>query len=250
MTNDENSRPMGLRDEAADWFAIMRGPEAEARQAEFNAWLARGALHRTAFNSIANTYSVGKGLKPPPESEDGPQSPDLGSSQESEDAPKPSDTKPPSPGSRRRRIVAGGLVVALIGGTVALLPQLVGPERGDRPVAQIEPARSAPAQLSTQIGEIRSFSLADGSSVTLDSDSLVLVTITPVRRDLQLVRGRARFTVAHDLRPFVVAVVGGTVTARGGPRPTGRARARRRGALPAGRQAPGIYRISALKFSS
>lgn len=42
-----------LREEAADWFAIMRNPEeADVRRKEFEAWLARGALHRVASVNV------------------------------------------------------------------------------------------------------------------------------------------------------------------------------------------------------
>lgn len=52
-----------LRDEAAEWFAVMRGPDAEVRRAEFEAWLERQAIHREAYNRIAETFSLGKALK-------------------------------------------------------------------------------------------------------------------------------------------------------------------------------------------
>lgn len=201
MTNDKDSTPLGLRDEAADWFAIMRGPEAEARRAEFDAWLA-GALHRSAYNRIAETFSIGKGLK---------------TSLEGQDVPRSVEADAPYSTNIRRRNFWLGLVVASVTGAVIAVPHLVAPDRTDHQLAQVEPNKSpsAPAQFATRIGEIRTYSLADGSSVTLDSDSLILVSIAAARRDLQLIRGRARFAVAHDKRPFVVAVAGGTVTARG-----------------------------------
>ncbi|AOH85633.1 hypothetical protein AWL63_18500 [Sphingomonas panacis] len=201
MTAGKDEIPQGgqLRDEAANWFAIMRGPEADDRRAEFEAWLARGALHRTAYNRIAETFSLGKGLKQP--SEDG-------------DAVRESDRDPPSKGGRR--LAARGLAVALIAGAAVLGSHFLRPVPSEQQVSDVQAgARPSPGQLATRIGEIKSFPLADGSTVTLDSDSLVLVSISGIRRDLHLTRGRARFTVAHDARPFVVAVVGGTVTARG-----------------------------------
>ncbi|MBO9375569.1 DUF4880 domain-containing protein [Sphingomonas histidinilytica] len=204
MTTDEDLPPLGgqLRDEAADWFATMRGPEADARRAEFEAWLARGALHRTAYNRIAETFSLGKGLKDPLEAQ--VREPEA-------------DAESPSSGTTRRQLAAGGVVAALIAGTAVLGTHIFLPDRGNHQLAQTQPREPAPAttQLATRIGEIKSFRLADGSMVALDSDGLVVVSITHSRRDLHLVRGRARFTVAHDPRPFVVAVAGGTVTARG-----------------------------------
>ena len=203
MTTGKDEIPAGgqLRDEAANWFSIMRGPEADERRAEFEAWLALGALHRTAYNRIAETFSLGKGLKPPSGDQDGEQE---------------TDAVPPPKGSRGRRLAAGGLAVALIAGAAALGGHFLRVDPSEQRTAAVE-ARASPSsgQLATSIGEIRSFPLADGSTVTLDSDSLVVVSISGTRRDLHLVRGRARFMVAHDARPFVVAVAGGTVTARG-----------------------------------
>jgi transmembrane sensor len=47
--------------------------------------------------------------------------------------------------------------------------------------------------------------LADGSRVTLNTDSTIEVTLLKARRDVRLVRGEALFEVTHDpARPFVV----------------------------------------------
>ena len=51
-----------LLQEAAAWFARMRGPDAEASRDEFEAWLARGALHRRAYNRAAEIFAMGKVL--------------------------------------------------------------------------------------------------------------------------------------------------------------------------------------------
>ena len=72
------------------------------------------------------------------------------------------------------------------------------------------------AQLASRIGQIRQVKLADGSIVTLDTDSVVFIALSKRERRIALQRGRARFDVAHDAaRPFVVMAGGGSVTARG-----------------------------------
>jgi transmembrane sensor len=74
----------------------------------------------------------------------------------------------------------------------------------------------APAQLASDVGEIRTLKLVDGSVVTLDTDSAVRLAFRPKERRIFLTRGRARFQVAHDPdRPFVVFAGTGTVVARG-----------------------------------
>jgi transmembrane sensor len=69
---------------------------------------------------------------------------------------------------------------------------------------------------STRVGEIRTLKLADGTTVTLDTDSAIDVRMFGDARVVRLTRGRARFDVAHDAsRPFRVEAAGRTVTARG-----------------------------------
>ena len=68
----------------------------------------------------------------------------------------------------------------------------------------------------TAVGEHRVISLADGSLIHLNTDSLILVDFSDTRRDIHLVRGEAHFEVAHDeLRPFIVKAGDNTVTAVG-----------------------------------
>jgi transmembrane sensor len=77
-------------------------------------------------------------------------------------------------------------------------------------------AAVAPAHYATNIGERATLTLADNSTLTLDSGSRIDVTMAKHRRDIRLVRGEAYFAVAHDAsRPFVVSVGDETVTALG-----------------------------------
>src|SRR3546814_1494012 len=71
------------------------------------------------------------------------------------------------------------------------------------------------SQLQSKLGEIREVQLPDGSRVTLDTDRLVLTKFDRDMRDVRLVRGRARFNVEKDNRPFVVAAGTGTIPALG-----------------------------------
>lgn len=197
--NDTPKRPGNLRDEASEWFAIMRGPEADARREEFEAWLARGALHRSAYNRIAETFSIGKGLKEP--------------------APDDADTLAPSSTIRKAgKLKMAGLALALVGAVTALYLSVVSPgtlnQHGPE-IANSGAAGENSNQLQSKLGEIREVQLSDGSRVTLDTDSLVLTRFDRTQRDVRLVRGRARFNVEKDKRPFVVAAGNGTVTALG-----------------------------------
>ncbi|SOF01372.1 FecR family protein [Burkholderia sp. OK233] len=72
------------------------------------------------------------------------------------------------------------------------------------------------ADASSGIGEVRTVGLADGSSVVLDAQSAIAVDLTPVARNIRLLRGRALFEVAHDpARPFVVRTDNAEATALG-----------------------------------
>jgi transmembrane sensor len=58
--------------------------------------------------------------------------------------------------------------------------------------------------------------LADGSSVSLDASSAVLVRYSAAQRTLQLLRGRAKFQVAKDARrPFLVRAADREIVATG-----------------------------------
>ncbi|MDQ1092149.1 transmembrane sensor [Xanthomonas sacchari] len=68
----------------------------------------------------------------------------------------------------------------------------------------------------TRVGEIRTLRLADGSVVTLDTDSAIAVELRPGLRTVRLLRGEAAFQVTHDpRRPFVVDSRGGSARVLG-----------------------------------
>lgn len=66
--------------------------------------------------------------------------------------------------------------------------------------------------LTTRIGELRTASLPDGSHVTLDTQSAIRGRFDSTRRQVRLLRGRARFDVAREPRPFVIATGSGSVS--------------------------------------
>jgi transmembrane sensor len=69
---------------------------------------------------------------------------------------------------------------------------------------------------TTPIGGIETVPLADGSQVTLNTDTSLRVTLTPKERRIQLERGEAFFQVAKDKkRPFIVSVADKRVIAVG-----------------------------------
>lgn len=178
--------------QAAHWFARMRAPDAEASREAFEAWLAEAPEHRSAYSRAAEIFAMGKLLAEPV-------------------APAAA-----APAPRRRKVPVAALTLIAagalgIGGWALWHPTAVSPDRREAGAATTIDART----IATVAGETRVVRLADGSTVHLASDTSVLVDIAAGRRDLKLLRGKARFEVAHEQRPFVVRAGGGSVTARG-----------------------------------
>jgi len=77
-------------------------------------------------------------------------------------------------------------------------------------------AAAGPRVYATRVGEQRTFSLEDGSLVTLDTNSRLTARLGKTQRRLELARGQALFQVAHDAaRPFTVTAGRTSVTALG-----------------------------------
>lgn len=181
-----------LERDAARWFARLRGEDAAADRAAFEAWLAEDPAHRRAYNRAAEIFALGKLIA-------------------DEEAPAP----PPSPRSRARRLVPALAALALLtlaaAGWMALKSSAPGGTAPD-----IAPDASGQAALlATAADETRTVRLADGSTVELAGDTRLQVRFDAARRGLELLGGQARFAVAHEVRPFVVRAGGGRVTARG-----------------------------------
>jgi transmembrane sensor len=70
--------------------------------------------------------------------------------------------------------------------------------------------------LRTGVGERATASLEDGSTVVLNTNSILEINYSRLRRDVRLVAGQVLFRVAHDTaRPFVVAAANHEVVAVG-----------------------------------
>lgn len=189
----DDSRPAGdeeaLASAASHWFARMRGPDADDERQAFEAWLAERPEHRRAYAHAAEIFAMGKLLAEP---------------READAAPEP----------RRNGLLVAALAVAAAAALVfagwTRSHELNLPEREVVVAATIE-ARD----FVTVAGEARTIRLADGSTVHLSPGTELSTEIGNRERRLTLMRGTARFEVAHEGRPFVVYAGGGTVTARG-----------------------------------
>lgn len=177
-----------VRDEALAWFARMRGPDAGALEAEFSAWLDHDLDRRIAYAEVERTFDRAAILK---------QSLRYGTNLPT------SAVAPPQ------------LRPALAFASVALLAAGLTWYYHARPAGRVD-AWTNPARLATQKGEIRTFRLIDGSSLTLDTHSNVQVEQAQGERHLRLLTGRARITVKPGGKPFLVDAGAGRLSAHGG----------------------------------
>src|SRR5882762_3576489 len=194
---------------ASRWFARRQSAAwTDADQATFAAWLEEHPAHRIAYirldaawSHAARLKALGASVPPgviPPRGSWGDTRFSSGASAEtSETHPAPAITDgdlSPSPRERRRRVrflaMAASAALALFGGLYVYSTGLFSGTR-----------------YSTRIGAMDTVPLADGSHVTLNTDSRIRVALEAKERRVDLDRGEAFFDVAKDpARPFVVQV--------------------------------------------
>jgi transmembrane sensor len=106
-----------------------------------------------------------------------------------------------APVSRRQGWIAGALAAPLLLLALSFAPGWWATLRAD--------ARTA-------VGEVREFTLDDGSRAVLDSDSAIAIDYSAGARSIRVLRGAAWFEVRPDAaRPFRVSAAGITATAIG-----------------------------------
>lgn len=181
--------PRGARGRsAAEWFVAMHGPEADAERAAFDDWHARAA-NAAAYARIEATWSDSRFLANSP----------VGRGRNLARA--------------RRKLPAAVLLAAGIAaitlvplGLVAERSGWFGPPVAERPATDEFAAGDA----------VQVIRLVDGSRVTLDRGARLRDLGSTRERRFLLLRGRARFEVAHDpTRPFYVDAGAGRVVAHG-----------------------------------
>lgn len=174
---DPNS--VGAR--AADWIQRRNFWHwTEANQAELDSWLAEALSHRVAYwrlNAAFNRAERLVVLRAP--------------TADSSVASTPRRVRPSLIGA-----VAALLVCALLGAGGAVF--LAG----------------APEKVyATALGERETITLADGSQIELNTDTVVRVSASAGRRIVSLEKGEAYFQIKHDAaRPFVVVAGGRRLT--------------------------------------
>lgn len=187
-----------IRDQAAAWMVRMVGGASPRLQRDLDRWLAADPRHEAAYRRLGAQFDGARQLR---------------HSRRFADRP---------PVRRRRspalKAAAACALVAIPVAAFLALHRGAGPGALDTSATGTTIAISQPPsvfRIAAPATAIRSVGLADGSVVTLDAASAVEVAFSRDARRLTLSRGRARFSVAHDGRPFTVSAGGGETIARG-----------------------------------
>lgn len=166
-----------IDNEAAVWtWRVDSGRLSPAERGELDAWLRADGRHRRAFDELGRAWSALDRLS---------------ERQQDDDAKFAACARP-----ERRRAYLGGWHWEAAAAAVLVLSLGVALWLAHRPGMQV---------MSTAVGQHRHVTLADGSRLTLNTNTLLAITLTPTRRDIYLRRGEAHFDVVHDAsRPFFV----------------------------------------------
>lgn len=188
MNMDDKQKPPDLLDQAERWLMRMLEPNhSKAEHDAFEQWLGSSDAHAEAYRHAEKVWAMGdEAVQGDPEL--------MAAAQRA---------LRPTRGHRwRGRIIPKLAVAAILVLAVLAMPAWFiwsGAPKGSNYV--------------TGVGQQRTITLEDGSSVVLDTNSSVRVYYSNALRRVDLLRGRAQFSVEHDARrPFVVHAEGGTVT--------------------------------------
>jgi transmembrane sensor len=178
---------------AAHWCVrLCEGEMTSAARAEFTRWLSSDPLNRAAFDQAVATWEDVNAAEATAElvSLRVEALESLRRAQRARAGWLWHRTRAPG-------VLAAAVVVAILG-AVGVWRQL------------------SPQEFSSGVGERRTVVLADGSRISLDASSEVLVRYSKELRTLQLARGRAKFEVAKDpRRPFQVHAADREIVATG-----------------------------------
>lgn len=169
--------------EAADWAALLDGDHvSDAERAACEAWCGRDPTHRLVLDRMRGIDTTMAALDP---------------------AGRQALRRLSKPSAKQMRGAGAALSFALLLGL-----GWVG--------AQTDAVRQHFPDEATRIGEQRNVTLADGSTLAIDTDGALDVRLGSDRRTVRLFHGQILATVAADpARPFSVETEEGSATALG-----------------------------------
>jgi len=184
-----------IESEAARWLIRLEGEPSQQTRAEFDAWLAADARNHAAYTRLQETWNradILKRLRPLDGAVDARVLDKFGAPTPISDAPKK---------KRKKQLLTVALLLMFVAASIATWVSI---------------SRSAWEIYETGLGGFQRLVLTDGSTLMLNTDSRIRVRMNSTRREVQLDRGEALFTVAHDTqRPFDVTAAGTRVRAVG-----------------------------------
>ncbi|MGC4098077.1 MAG: FecR family protein [Nitrospira sp.] len=191
MTNNQRSSHSPEHDDAAQWLVRIRSgfatPEDHRRLDE---WLREHPAHLKEFEEVSNIWKDVVEAKPLFQADI-----DQAEAAWVESASRSALEQRVSRWSFARLVPIGALLVIVTG--MAFWWEARPPE---------------PVQYQTVRGEQREVTLADGSSIVLNTDTALTVQLSSQTRTIRLEQGEAWFTVAHEsARPFQVEVANGVI---------------------------------------
>lgn len=189
MTDSEDE---AIGSEAAYWLAAMRGPDADARRAEFEAWKASDPRHASAYAHVEALFALA-GSATRASSGRGTIADDR--------SPRRTGVTPPWSWRPLGIAAAFAALIAVGAITYTRFAPLPAPQLAHG-------VKDSAPQLRR---------LGDGSLVLLGAATLVTADLSDAVRQIRLDAGRARFIVAADAgRTFTVIARGQTIQASDG----------------------------------
>ncbi|MFC5373637.1 FecR family protein [Brevundimonas faecalis] len=191
--NDRTLEGMTPAEAAAHWLVRLDGDEVTAaEEAAFDAWLSNSEANRAAYARACEAWEA---------VDQDALDPTVQALRISVLAGRRPKRRPPM---AQVAAIAAALVLSIGLGVVAV----------DGP--GVAAWMAGETRYATDVGERLDIVLADGTSLTLNTDSRLAVRYRGDRREVRMDRGQAYFDVAHDpSRPFSVEGGGRRVTALG-----------------------------------
>nr|NUR38192.1 DUF4880 domain-containing protein [Sphingomonas sp.] len=183
---------------AARWFALRRRKPDFVEEQQFTEWLEADPANRRAYDDVTGSWEISV----------------LAAADPSVVAMR---TEALMTRPRKQRdysrlwgaLATAALVLIVFTGISISHPGFIG--SAGHAVAGHEQL-----MLRTGVGERATATLEDGSTVVLNTNSILEINYSRLRRDVRLVAGQVLFKVAHDTaRPFVVAAANHEVVAVG-----------------------------------
>jgi len=193
---------------ASEWIArVNAGPLSPELQSALESWLARDSRNHADFTLARLTWSVAKKLE----------TSDVAQQELRALKAEPVSRRwnwrlwgaaaPPFGSDARGWAPAFAAIALIIVGTAGYLEFA----RAPADLSLLQNGASA----STAIGEISTYTLPDGSKMTVNAHSAVRVAFTRRQREIFLEDGEAFFEVQHDTKPFVVTAGARSVVVTG-----------------------------------